>query len=516
MGVYSGNGPKVDDHYFNFKYAYLLTTDFTKATQDFDWIALTPEIESGHRYGVNLFNFSLIPFTYIDNWLVGLHIADAFYASCFLTLLYFVLRRASVRYPLFFAFASMSIFYFFDRILSGRSFVFVLALIFLQIYFAIEKKYKYLFFAVFFHILWHQNTYFMPVIIVILVELSRYIVERKIYIKNIVVTPLAIVVAMMFYPGFPGSVFGWMTNIFKIQHSSIAEQTPISGGELWPKNINEYIVDNVFLMLFLIFVIVASVIVFVDIYKHKKDYDVNKKYLIWICSLFLFILFCLCGSVFVSGRFFDFLIPAIFVSGAFLISILYKRINDKEDIFQKILKITMTSTLVILIWQNIFINFKEATKFDYEPAGKVAQWIEKESNNKREKVFLYNWSVFPLMFFENSNNVYSMGIEPNSLKSKDEELYWKYYNIFRNRYYCEQMRDCRDEYEKLNDDEKKENGRKIINSIKNDFGAKFIVSTSGLFTNILLQNLDLVDVYIAFTSDELSGEFVEYSVFKLK
>jgi alpha-galactosidase/6-phospho-beta-glucosidase family protein len=171
--------------------------------------------------------------------------------------------------------------------------------------------------------------------------------------------------------------------------------------------------------------------------------------------------------------------------------------------------------------------YGKANSFDYAPSQKTAKWI-RDNSEKPERVFLTNWSVFTLMFFENSYNVYTTGIEPMALKNYDEGLYWKYYNMFAYGYYCEKQMDCKEEIAqkkeefKLLDDElqkekEKENGRKIVESIKNDFDSKFIVSTSNKLTVAISLNPDLIEKTVEFESEKFNkGAFMKYTVFKLK
>ena len=117
-----------------------------------------------------------------------------------------------------------------------------------------------------------------------------------------------------------------------------------------------------------------------------------------------------------------------------------------------------------------------------------------------------------------------MGIEPSSMLQYKPELYWKWYNVFNYTFYCDNEKDCLDEknnvtekYNTLTDDQKKEvakeNSKKIIKSVENDFGAKFIVSDSVALNNSLALNSDLIDDSFESKSD-VNGTVLK--VFKLK
>ncbi len=527
----SSGDPIVGDKYFHFKYASLLRTEGIDAVQHFNWINSSNMPYEGSRYAVNLFQVSLIPFTYFSDWLFAIHIVDVFQISMAISLIYYVMHKSRVRYPLFFTFILLTSAYFVLRLLIGRAYVLAVALIFVEMFFAIEKKYKSLLAVTIFHILWHQNTYFMPLVVVSIVEASRYLVYQKFFIKNFIATAVGVVIGMAFFPGFPLSLVGWMQDIFKIQSTDVADigSLSIGGTELVSKDfMSHFVAQEIFLALF-IFGIIATL--FIYILQKKSDilFDnlQNQKHVMWIYALFIFMISTTFGTLIISGRFFDFLIPSIFILSAFIVTII---VNTKKIIIEDNLRkwlIVGVWIFAIIIVSNVFISvYAAANKFDYKPVGDAAQWIQKNSI-EGEKVFLHNWGNFTLMFFGNSDNVYSMGIEPMSLKNYDEGLYWKYYNIFMYNYYCDAIGDCKEQLEvdkkvlkTVSNDVQKEvekiNSRKIINSIKNDFGSKIIVSDSNAFTVTILLNPDLIESYQTFTSDKFKGKFSEFTVFKLK
>ncbi len=523
--------PSVGDKYFHFQYANLLRTEGLGAVQHFDWINSSNVPNEGGRYAVNLFQVSLIPFTYFSNWLFALHIADVFQMSIAISLIYYVMRKSRVKHPLFFTVIFFTSSYLLLRLLIGRAFILATALVFVEMFFAIEKKYKSLLAVIIFHILWHHNTYFMPLIVVGIVEASRYLVYQKFFIKNFIVTIIGIVVGMAFFPGFPYSLFSWMKNIFQIQSGGVVgvSSQSIGGTELASKDFMKHFVSNEIFLFFFIF----SIVIVIFIYFLQKRGDAlfentyNRKYVLWIYSLFIFMISTTFGTLVVSGRFFDFLLPTVFVLTAFIVTIIT---NSKKIVIEKTLRKWLTVGIwmfTFIIITNSFITiYTAANKFDYKPVGKAAKWIEDNSSG-REKVFLRNWGNFPLIFFGNTNNVYSMGMEPMALKGHNERLYWKYYNMYTHNYFCEADGDCKEQLEvdkkalkkvdeSVREKVEKMNSEKIINSIRYDFGSKFIVSDAESFTTTILLSPELIESYQTFASDKFKGRFTQFTVFKLK
>ncbi len=522
--------PIFDDHYFHFKYAYLLRTEGLDAVNHFDWIYLSGHgADGGSRYTVSLFQVSLIPFTYFTDWLFGLHVADAFYGSVVVALLYFIMRKERVRHPLFFALLLIGSIFFLSRILLGRALVLMIGLVFLEMYFAIRKKYVPLFFVVLVHVLWHQSTYFLPLVIVGVVEVSRYLVEKKIDIKNFLIALGGIVCGMIFFPGFPKSLYAWLLWIFAIRQNSVDNANgSLGGNEMATSNLMSYTFTQAITGVAVIFCTMAVGYMYY-LYK-KEDHVINgslrTRQMHWLCCLTIFLLCMIGGSYMVTGRLLDFVAPSLVLLMGFTITALLDTQLIPQRFFAgKGFVIFMWLIVLALCAQSLMVIYTKSNTFDYQPARLAAQWIDEHSEDG-EKVYLHNWSYFSLMFFENSHNRYSMGIEPLALKAYDESLYWKYYNIFATKYYCELPKACRDElYDELmvkrTDAEtrnafRKENSEKVINSIKNDFGARIILSNSEELSRTIAMSPELIEDYYEVWSDKFKGDYMSYTVFKLK
>jgi hypothetical protein len=249
--------------------------------------------------------------------------------------------------------------------------------------------------------------------------------------------------------------------------------------------------------------------------------------LIWIFGVFIFMIAMLLGTIQFSGRVFDFFVPSVFLlSGLILTFFTSQKMITFDKILGKFLHCGIWIFIAIMILSSGITIYTIAHGFDLGPTQKAALWIKNNSHEK-DHVFLYNWSSFPEVFFTNSFNTYSMGIEPMTLKNYDPALYWKYYNIFYNMHYCEESFDCRDiieeEKERLQnvspeimEMKDRENSMKILISIKNDFKADFIFSDSRNFTKTIELNPQMIDQKFYVRSERVNGKLSEVTVFKLK
>jgi hypothetical protein len=245
---------------------------------------------------------------------------------------------------------------------------------------------------------------------------------------------------------------------------------------------------------------------------------------ILIYASFIATILFLAGAIILSGRFIDFYYSFVVFLGALVFTKLFKDQIFIININYK--KYFLVASFIFLIFfvGNNFLNKKKAiSAIDYRPFEKVAKWT-KERSNEKEIVFLSDWSYFSVVFFYNTKNVYSMGIEPQSLMDYSPNLFWKWYNIYNYGYLCGLEGDCLEmaqlrvkEIDKMSASEKeltlKNSGIEIIEVIKKDFNSRFIISTSKKLNDLLELNKDMIDESIEAKS-EINNSIIK--AYKLK
>ncbi|MBA4318281.1 MAG: hypothetical protein C0412_07760 [Flavobacterium sp.] len=506
----------LDDHFFHFKYAYLIRTQGWEVVKNFNWIAVEPG-RSG-VYHLTLYNLALIPFTYIKDMVIGLKISDIFWASLSISSIYYAFRKFKITYPLFWIFVLMSIPSFAIRMLIGRALVLVPAFLMLEFYFAKEKKYGKLFLISLLHVAWHTSTFFFPLVITILIEVSRVLVGRKFFWKNIVAAIVGIFVGLKLTLYKMHGLFQGVLGVqFSTMQSVKNSSAKIEGNELYPADIFKIMkVSEIFLMFLLIG---FSIVIYYYIdSKKKENTQADKENNFILYSAFLFVLMSFSGTMLVSGRFYDFYFVSVVFLVAVIVAILIK--NKMIVIETSLKKYILFGVIIFFAFANVrsFLDIKESiAKTDYRPAGEIANWIEDESS-ENERVFLSDWSSFPVAFFYNSKNVYNIGIEPRGALMANPSLYWKWYNMFVYGFYCDQQEDCffqkklfDEKISQVGDEQKKElkreSSKKIIESIKNDFGARYVIAGNN-FASIIELNPELIDdSYIA--KSEYNGGIIK-------
>lgn len=469
-----------DDHFFHFKYAYLLRTHGFEINKLSDCIYLTNQAKDNTLQKTTLFHLALVPFTFIKDLEMGLKISDIFWASSALGIIYYAFRKLKIGYPFLLTLFIIAYRFPMERLLSGRNFVFSMGLVSLLIYFAIAKKYYKFFFISLFCIFWHPSIFFMPLIIATIAEIGRYLSFKKFSPKGFVGWLIAMFFVSLYFS------FHTFFNL-SVFFAKITSQKMLGEGiEIQKMDIFQIAAySELFLCLFLLSFAFTFYVYFSNRNSSEKE---NVQNLLNIYVAFLFSLMTVAGAILLNGRFFDYYwMGVVFLVGS-CIAYIKQKVGATET---KLANFLLGGVFIFLsiIGTSTFTEIKRnAYLSDVTPNKLVAQWVASKSSAK-DKVYLYYWSSFPVNFFFNDKNTYSMGMEPMQLFDYDEGLYWKWYNIFNRGIYCDIKKDCSEQavsYSDLlknsTDDQKnsmiKENGRKIIESIKNDFQAKYVISNN--------------------------------------
>lgn len=492
---FNGDGVvATDDHFFHFKYAYLIRTEGLDVIKDFDWIKLTKNVQEHDGFPATLFNFALIPFTFFKDLLFGLKVSDVFWGSFSIAIIYWVFRKWGLRWTFLSVLGMLAMPIFAQRMLLGRGLVLAIGFIFLELYFAKEKKHWKFFLVSLVHVFWHPSTAFMPLIVALIVEVSRYLSLKKNSWEMILASIAVIFPAALYFPNL-------LVGVLNLQTAVNKQALKGEGGEVYPINIFDLSQkSNIFLLLVMLGL---SFAIYIYIKQKKEEVSERDNAAVFdVYVAFLFALMSLGGMIISSGRFLDYFFPAailLFGSG-----VIFFAKTDEFYVSKKIAGVAFLGIAVFLLVMitNTFLGIKEVSSTgNFKQTGRVAEWIAEKSEDK-ELVYVYNWGYFPVAFFYNDKNVYSMGIEPRGLYEYSPELYWKWYNIFNNGMYCEKQEDCQiekmqymDAYKLASKEQKEEmlknEQRKVIASIRNDFNSRFVIVNS-LEKDVFASNEDLI------------------------
>ncbi|MFW5884966.1 MAG: hypothetical protein ACOCUF_01940 [Patescibacteria group bacterium] len=509
----------IDDQYFHFRLADMIKEEGLSSMKDFDRIYFSEQRAEGEPRKVQLFNIFQIPFTYFEDSFFGLKFSAIFWASLTLSIIYYLFRKLKVPYSLLFTLLFFTSFTILSRFLINRGLVLIMGLMFLEVYFLIKQKHKSFLFAGFFHVLWHLSTFPAPIILALATETVRYILNKKFSLKLIILSIVAVSLGAITYPAFPDNVLSVSQNVININKNIIEENavSKIAGQELALID-PSFLVENVLVVTALaIFSIIFCIFFYVGLKKNWKNYQYKVSDHFLLIS-FLIMIGSLAGILILSGRFFDF----FFVSAVFTFALAVKKIKtDKNIVISSNYKnyfLAFCLIFLLFLGQNELINVKRSA-YDKELLTKkqVAKWIEDRAE-EGDIVFTRSWNHFPIQFFFNQKVRYTMGIEPMTLKKHNEDLFWKWYNIRVNTFYCDENKNCQDKVKEIKNQIKNHgnkinefqqaNSLRIIETIQEDFQSRFVLSANKDLNKILLLNEDKFEEHKTFESRKGTEFFV--------
>lgn len=502
----------IDDHFFHFKIAENIKENGFESLRDFDNIYLTRTASDGDKYAVSLFNLSLVPFTYISDPILALKISDVFWLSLSLAFLFIALRKLKIKHPFLWILLLLSVNFFVMRMLIGRAFVMSIPFFLFEIYFAVNRRWRSFLLLSFLHVFWHQSSFFVPLLVASVVEVARYLHSYTFFWKNLLASILAAVAAMLYFPELA-------KGLLSVQlAANDNERFNIEGIELKVHDIFDIYGTERIAFLLLILSVSFALFIYIRMKRDEfTDQSDAKNNIIFLFVFSIFSLLFLFGTISVSGRFYDFYFPSVIFFSAIALSIAFDSgIITCSSYFRKYFLIAISIFLTFGVVNNLLLRNQIISNNDYRPIGEAAQWVSNRSDGS-QKIFLHTWNHFPVSFFYNDKDIYTMGIEPIALYDYNEDLYWKWYNIFVHNIYCDIPIDC---IEQKNNFDKKlmaidekdrekavsENYRKMINSIKNDFGAKYIIGLNGM-GQMAESNMDMVSEMSKFES-EYNGSII--------
>lgn len=458
LGIYGSayltvNGVSfMDDQWFHFKYAYLLRTRGWEVVRHFPWLHFTDLVKDGRQYGVTLYHFFLIPFTIFPNMVFGMKLADLSMAATVFAVFFYVSKKLGVPRPaiwtfLFFVFSSYD---FSQRMLLGRNLVLIAGFGILEFYLLIRQKYSTLFFLAVIHTWWHPATFWMVPFIAGAIETMRYLNERKIKYKGLLVGTAGSVLGFLLFPSNSDNLYAsmnpldWLKKFFNYFYGVNQGVGIREGMEVYKKNLLVFAEKNPFLVIAIIFIVIFSVWIYIAKKRGGIDPEKDSETALMRDSVFLIILVMFLGLIEITARFQDFLMPFIFLGlGIFHKSIIKNKwFSFTNKTFRKIAIISFAGCVLFFMIDRI-LNLRNSFSNENEYIGyaQAGEWLEKNTA-QGALVFNTDWGQFPRLFFYDDHNNYIIGIEPKNLYRYDPKMYWLWHNISYNGLYCDRQEDC--------------------------------------------------------------------------
>lgn len=522
--------PKIislDDPLFYIKYSQMIREQGLSVINNFHWIYFADNTRFGMLY--SLFNFVLIPFTFFPELWMGIKYFAVFGASVVMFIIYWWFRKIKISYAFFLLLVlwSISPISFVMRTLYTRPFILMMIIGLLEIYCLWRKRYIFVVLLAFLHIFNHGNTFYLPSFFAFVFFIFSFLHSKKFDWRLIFSSFFGTILGMVILPNFPKNFLIMFKVVFNIYVAVLGKsQVQIQEGvENYGVNVFDFIFDNyLFLGILFGFLFLRIVYYFYQVKNKETEsgrlnfFSTDKEILILNDSLFFINIFSLVGFIF-TRRVSDFWFPLIIIYFALSIKLIspYFKIFINENFKKIILTSGKILFFVILIYlvgaRAMALNYRIANASSPVILEKTAKWLNDNTGDK-DIIFLDNWSYFPNLFYYNTKNYYTMGMEPRFLYDYNPELYLYWTNIVSRGLPCNKV-DCQEWLDQING-KKSDEAIKILDKgvaeiIFKKFKSQYILTSvsAGNFYVILKKSQYFEQVF----QDE---EFTNFTVFKIK
>ncbi len=482
-----------DDHYFHFRFAEkMLSEGFFDSFRNFKSIYFSNVANGGYFIYYNfLFYLVLLPFTFITPLFLAIKLYAVAIISLIGALVYFFIKKIDIRYPFlwavgFFALIGSGSIW---RMFLSRPYVFAPIFLLMLILAIYKRKYFWVFILSFFYLFWHTATFFLPLLIGIIYFTADYLYQRKydwkLLLSIILGSVFSIIVVSLISTGFFDNIYYNVLDLLKGIISGNKINIP-EGGELYPKNLFDFLNQNI--ILFTMFL--SSVIFYVFSYFSERkillsiDNALKQKRALALSLFFLSLIFFVAISE-ISNRFADFFVLFAWIFVILIFSELFINLEFTKVILKKAAKYVAFICLAYLFSNSLLqINESFAGGSRPETFSEVGTYLAKNLK-KDEIVFNVSWNWFPQLYYYAPEQDYVIGLEPKLTYVYDPKIYWLWANIG-NGSVCEKE-ECPEEKElqgKILKDKKlaltflKDQGDKIAKIVVNDFKSHYIVSSN--------------------------------------
>ncbi len=426
-----------NDGYYHIKMAYLMRTEGLRPA--FDWLPLTvlnAEEFVNHHF---LFHIFLIPFTFGD-LLVGAKLASVVFPALTFLAIWWLLRGQRVPHAALWSLSLLVVSEaFIYRMSMPRSMSLSLGILVLALHWLLTEKHARLLPLAFIYV-WLYNAFPLIVVVAAIYVAARWLVERRLEWTVLLYAGLGVGLGLVINPYFPGNV------VFAYHHilPKLTGTTDIRVGNEWYPYKTTQLMENSGLAL----VVFVSGVLALGLNDRRMDTRTAT-------SLFVAVLF---GAMLFKARHFVEYFPAFaLIFAAMAWRPLVRRWLDGEawrvslDLpldqaihrlrhielggawRARILAGLMLVALVPAAWFNLKASREslEGSK-SYQRYAEAAAWLE-ANTPAGARVYQTDWDDFTRLFFYNTHNTYTLGLDPTYMQLHDADLYDLWVDISKGR-----------------------------------------------------------------------------------
>ena len=424
-----------NDGYYHIKHAYLMRTE--GLTPAFDWLPLTvlnPEEFVDHHF---LYHVMLIPFTFGD-LREGVKLASVLFPALAFLSIWWLLRSQKVPYAAVWSLGLLVISeaFLFRMIMPRAQSVSLLFLVW-ALYFLLNHKFKWLLPLGFFYV-WLYNAFPLLLVVVFSYIVASALLEKQVRWQPLAYAAIGVGLGLIINPYFPENL------LFIYRHIApkLGDPTATSVGSEWYPYKTTQLMGNSGLTL----VAFLAGVTALGLSKHRMHTNTASS---------LFLVFIFGYLLFQSRRFIEYAPPIMLIFTAFAASPLLIYWLEKKDLFReanlpfqdwippKLAKLTtgnawrrwvLVGLMVIVLVPTMFINLSasrkslEASAKPYSRYAGASAWL-RDNTPQGSRVFQTDWDDFPRLFFYNTHNTYTLGLDPTYMQLYDADLYDRWVDI---------------------------------------------------------------------------------------
>lgn len=421
-----------NDGYYHIKHAYLMRTEGLKPV--FDWLPLTvlnAEEFVDHHF---LYHVLLIPFTFGD-LREGVKLASVLFPALAFLSIWWLLRSQKVPYASIWSLGLLVISEaFLFRMIMPRAQSVSLIFLVWALYFLLNNNYKWLLPLGFFYV-WSYNAFPLLLIVVITYIIAAAVLEKRIYWQPFAYAAVGVGLGLLINPYFPENL------LFIYRHIApkLGDPTATSVGSEWYPYKTTQLMENSGLTLVALLVGVTALGL---TNRRMKTNTATSMFMVFIFGYMLF----------QSRRFIEYAPPFVLVFAAFAAAPLLQSWLNKKALIdtsrrgwipaklitagsRNVRREWMIAVLMVLVLiPALFINLSASRK-SFEASAKpytlyagASAWLEKNTPQSSQ-VFQTDWDDFPRLFFYNTHNTYTLGLDPTYMQLYDADMYDRWVDI---------------------------------------------------------------------------------------
>jgi len=461
------------DGFYHVKVAELLGQG--EILHSFKWLTVSTW---EHRFADQhfLYHLLLIPFIHFHP-IIGAQVLNALLVTAVAVIFFLILKHLQVTHKYFWTIA----FLFFSqgflmRMLFIKAVPLGLLLMFLSLFFLLQRKPMALFFSSLLFILSYGGFIFVSVLLVVQ-TVASFLTKNKPCYQEFIFSLLGLGAGLLLHPGQDSLLYHMYNQVFR---AGLGYVVPV-GGEWGSPKILDFLSGNILILLLWL----TGLVVLIE--QWKKKLGLKNLIFLALTSGFFFLLTTK------SQRFIEYWVPfAVLFSAASLKEVvIFKTWIER---FRKKMKNGFLSTTpVILAFSCLGLVLVYTTLRTSDIARHNVRITDykkpmealKNSSSENSIVFNTRWDHFPMLFYLNSHNRYITGMDPMFTYSENPDKYWLWYHISNDESFTCSTRECL-------------NQKEILASIQEDFDAEYIFlenTDSPNLKNYLEENSRVKKIY---------------------